>query len=79
MAGPLLNCVSVTADGLCRALKKPCPRPKPVMDDLSRETKDAWEISRDSLQFLQKLGAGQFGEVWKGRFELTLTMSIFLT
>ena len=54
------------ADGLCRNLKKACPRPKPVMDDLSRETKDAWEIPRESLEFNTKLGAGQFGEVWKG-------------
>lgn len=36
------------------------------MEDLSRETKDAWEIQRDTLTFQQKLGAGQFGEVWKG-------------
>ena len=36
------------------------------MDDLSRETKDAWEISRTSLELDIKLGAGQFGEVWKG-------------
>ena len=36
------------------------------MDDLSRETKDAWEITRESLEFNTKLGAGQFGEVWKG-------------
>jgi len=36
------------------------------MSDLSRETKDAWEIERESLQLMQRLGAGQFGEVWKG-------------
>lgn len=38
------------------------------MSDLSRETKDAWEIPRESLQLVTRLGAGQFGEVWKGRF-----------
>lgn len=36
------------------------------MDDLSRDTKDAWEISRDALTMDIKLGAGQFGEVWRG-------------
>lgn len=42
------------------------------MDDLSRETKDAWEISRDTLEFSTRLGAGQFGEVWKGMLYLIL-------
>lgn len=64
------------ADGLCRALKKACPRPKPVMDDLSRETKDAWEITRESLEFNTKLGAGQFGEVWKGKWNKTTDVAI---
>lgn len=45
---------------------EPCQKPKPVMDDLSRDTKDAWEISRDALTMDIKLGAGQFGEVWRG-------------
>ncbi|XP_060606256.1 proto-oncogene tyrosine-protein kinase Yrk-like [Ruditapes philippinarum] len=60
-----------SADGLCRSLKSPCPRAAPVMSDLSRETKDAWEIPRESLQLMKKLGAGQFGEVWKGKWNKT--------
>jgi hypothetical protein len=36
------------------------------MEDLSRETKDKWEIDRSTLTFEKRLGAGQFGEVWKG-------------
>lgn len=28
--------------------------------------KDAWEISKSTLQMVKKLGAGQFGEVWMG-------------
>ena len=55
------------ADGLCHKLTMVCPKPKPVMEDLSRETKDDWEIPRESLTFEKRLGAGQFGEVWKGQ------------
>ena len=54
------------SDGLCSRLMKACPKPRPVMIDLSRETRDQWEIPRSSLEFDNKLGAGQFGEVWKG-------------
>lgn len=57
----------VQADGLCQHLTCPCPKPKPVMEELSRETKDAWEIDRNTLTFEKRLGAGQFGEVWKGK------------
>lgn len=56
------------ADGLCQQLSSPCPKPEPVMEDLSRETKDKWEIDRNTLTFEKRLGAGQFGEVWKGKF-----------
>ncbi|KAL4236807.1 hypothetical protein ACF0H5_005194 [Mactra antiquata] len=64
------------ADGLCRALKSACPRAAPVMSDLSRETKDAWEIDRESLQLNTKLGSGQFGEVWKGKWNKTTDVAI---
>ncbi|XP_041359869.1 tyrosine-protein kinase SRK3-like isoform X2 [Gigantopelta aegis] len=58
----------LAADGLCHNLTSVCPKPKPVMEDLSRETKDDWEIPRQSLTFENKLGSGQFGEVWKGKW-----------
>lgn len=54
------------ANGLCCALSHPCSKPIPVISDLSYKTKDKWEIDRSSLILSEKLGAGQFGEVWKG-------------
>lgn len=30
------------------------------------KTKDVWEILRESLQLVKRLGNGQFGEVWMG-------------
>lgn len=39
----------------------------PKLADLSVKTKDMWEIPRESLHLIKKLGNGQFGEVWMGR------------
>uniref|UniRef100_A0A4W6CW84 Tyrosine-protein kinase n=1 Tax=Lates calcarifer TaxID=8187 RepID=A0A4W6CW84_LATCA len=48
------------ADGLCRKLDRPCVKPKAQKP----WDKDAWEISKESIKMVKKLGAGQFGEVW---------------
>ena len=42
---------------------QPCPTSTPARTDLSRTTRDQWEIPRESLAMVKKLGAGQFGEV----------------
>jgi len=36
------------------------------MYDLSHETRDNWEIPRNEIELATQLGAGNFGEVWKG-------------
>jgi serine/threonine protein kinase len=48
------------SDGLCCQLTRPCPRPKPTTTTIS---KDVWEVPRDSLQFVKKLGHGMFGKI----------------
>ena len=63
----LVSHYSKDADGLCVNLRMPCVRlDKPDTDDLSYQTKDKWEIDRSTLTQGEKLGSGQFGEVFKG-------------
>ncbi|XP_076828739.1 tyrosine-protein kinase Lyn-like isoform X2 [Brachyhypopomus gauderio] len=46
-------------DGLCRRLGEACEKPKTEAWD-----EDAWEIAKETLRMVKRLGAGQFGEVW---------------
>lgn len=63
------------ADGLCHNLTMPAPRMAPIRPDLSYETstQQNWEIPRHELQLVRKLGDGNFGEVyygkWRGKVE----------
>ena len=52
------------ADGLCCRLTQSCPIDKPTTFSIA---KDVWEIDRNQLTLQKKLGAGMFGEVWKGK------------
>lgn len=49
---------------------------KPVTSGLSHSTRDQWEIERNSLKFVRKLGHGQFGEVWEGLWNNTTPVAI---
>ena len=72
----LVDHYSQDADGLCCRLVYPCRAEKPVTTGLSYNTKDAWEISRHSIQLKNKLGAGQFGEVWAGVWNGTTPVAV---
>ncbi|MGH0147027.1 UNVERIFIED_CONTAM: hypothetical protein FKN15_021095 [Acipenser sinensis] len=60
----LVHHYSVRAAGLCCRLVVSCHKGMPRLADLSVKTKDVWEIPRESLQLIKRLGNGQFGEVW---------------
>lgn len=73
----LVEHYSRDADGLCVNLRSPCVNlDKPDTNDLSYKTKDHWEIDRSSLTFLNKLGSGQFGQVFEGRWNGTTAVAI---
>ena len=55
------------ADGLCCQLLYPCLlTEKPQTAGLSKQANEEWEIDRQQIRLIRKLGAGYFGEVWKG-------------
>ncbi|RVE56151.1 hypothetical protein OJAV_G00233400 [Oryzias javanicus] len=60
----LVQHYSDRAAGLCCRLVVPCHKGVPRLADLSIKTKDLWEIPRESLKLIKRLGNGQFGEVW---------------
>lgn len=60
------------ADGLCQRLYAPC---KPMAPQ-QRWAHDEWEIPRETLKLVKKLGAGQFGEVWMGYYKNTQKVAI---
>ncbi|KAL5016988.1 hypothetical protein ScPMuIL_006577 [Solemya velum] len=63
-------------DGLCVKLSAPCPRIRPVKEDLSPDTKDAREIPRDSLQLEHRLGSGKFGKLCQGKWNKNTAVAI---
>ena len=49
---------------------------KPQTVRLYYNMADKWEVDKSALKFLKKLGAGYFGEVWKGLWNDTTEVAI---
>ncbi|XP_038655888.1 tyrosine-protein kinase Blk isoform X2 [Scyliorhinus canicula] len=60
------------SDGLCQRLIKPCP----MLIPRKPWWPDEWEIPRESLKMLNKLGAGQFGEVWLSYYKDNVKVAV---
>ncbi|XP_063091018.1 tyrosine-protein kinase Blk isoform X1 [Cavia porcellus] len=59
-------------DGLCQRLTAPCA----TMAPQNPWAQDEWEIPRQSLRLVRKLGSGQFGEVWMGYYKNNVKVAI---
>lgn len=68
--------VPENALGLCHVLSKPCPKPQPDMWDLGPELRDKWEINRTEIQLIRKLGHGNFGEVYYGKWRNKIEVAV---
>ncbi|CAL1528118.1 unnamed protein product [Lymnaea stagnalis] len=66
----VINHYKENSDGLCCRLMLACPRIRPVVQ--FREL----EIARDAVKLTTKLGAGCFGEVWKGTMRKVVDVAV---
>lgn len=62
--------------GLCHILSRPCSKPQPQMWDLGPELRDKWEIPRSEIQLIRKLGRGNFGEVYYGKWRNNIDVAV---
>jgi len=65
--------------GLCCQLTKPCPKPTPKegrSNALEYATRDQYEIPKSQITLMKKLGAGNFGEVWKGQWQGRIEVAV---
>ncbi|XP_026480723.1 tyrosine-protein kinase Src64B-like [Ctenocephalides felis] len=62
--------------GLCHVLSRPCPKPQPQMWDLGPELRDKWEIPRSEIKLIRKLGHGNFGEVYYGKWRNNIEVAV---
>ncbi|XP_014243353.1 tyrosine-protein kinase Src64B [Cimex lectularius] len=72
----LVQAYTKNALGLCHVLSKPCPRPEPQIWDLAPQLRDHWEIDRSEIQLIHKLGQGNFGQVWYGKWRNSIEVAV---
>ncbi|CAL8080936.1 unnamed protein product [Calicophoron daubneyi] len=73
----LVNHYMENQSGLCCCLTRPCIRPThPEPVGLSHKLIDKWEIPKSSIVLKEKIGQGQFGEVYKAVWNKTTIVAV---
>uniref|UniRef100_W5JZX1 Tyrosine-protein kinase n=1 Tax=Astyanax mexicanus TaxID=7994 RepID=W5JZX1_ASTMX len=71
----LVEHYSKNQDGLCTQLNAPCVMlDRPSLPTLSYDAE--WEVDRSSLAKVEKLGSGEFAEVWHGVWNKNIDVAI---
>uniref|UniRef100_A0ACB8G953 Uncharacterized protein n=1 Tax=Sphaerodactylus townsendi TaxID=933632 RepID=A0ACB8G953_9SAUR len=68
----LVKHYTTNEDGMCQRLRAPCVSLAPQRPWGT----DEWEIPRESLKLIKKLGSGQFGEVWMGYYKNNVKVAV---
>ena len=65
------------ADGLCTQLKQACLQAeKPQTAGLSKDGNENWEIDKQSIRLVRKLGVGELGNVWEGQWNNNTAVAV---
>ena len=73
----LVDHYQLQSDGLCTNLVRPCiSSQKPQTAGLSKLTNEEWEIDRNKIKLVRKLGDGRFAEVSEGVWNDTTPIAV---
>ncbi|XP_076840701.1 protein-tyrosine kinase 6b [Brachyhypopomus gauderio] len=62
--------------GAVHRLGMPCIRRQPQPQDLSHTTVDKWELPKEDFTLGEKLGSGQFADVYRGKWKKRINVAI---
>ena len=71
LTAPVCALLESNQTGLCTPLTVPCPRayiPPPFFKD--------FEINRNAIQMVKKLGSGAFGDVWEAKMSNVFDVAV---
>ncbi|XP_050300961.1 tyrosine-protein kinase Src64B-like isoform X2 [Anthonomus grandis grandis] len=71
----LVSVYHKNAFGLCDTLIQPCRKPDPPLY-LSSRYRDRWEISRNEIELITRIGTGNFGEVYSGKWRGKVVVAV---